>query len=168
MINNLIQKYKNKKGFISIYTMIMIAFLLPFLMFTAIDLNHFMQQNRHLKNLVDNAGASAITMVDDSKIPKGIIAINSKDAQDIVINIIRQQLFLNEDLTPKPESILSEKPTIIVHVLNTGDSVVTPLGTTTAVNPSVVVYAKFPVKGLFFHGITLNIEKEGMSQAQFR
>ena len=32
-----------EKGFASIYTLIVLAFLLPFLLFTVIDINHFMQ-----------------------------------------------------------------------------------------------------------------------------
>lgn len=169
MLNRILKRYLNKKGFVSIYAVLLIAFLLPFLMFSFVDVNHYMQQNRKLKNLVDNSASSAVTMVDSTQLPKGIIQISNTDATNIAMGIIKQDLFLNDDLTPQSKSILSGKPTIQVYVVNNSPTnVTTPLDTVKVQHPSVIVYGKFPVKGLFFSSITVNMTAEGMSQAQFK
>jgi hypothetical protein len=169
MLNRILKRYLNKKGFVSIYAVLLIAFLLPFLMFSFVDVNHFMQQNRKLKNIVDNAAASAVTMVDNTQIPKGIIQITDTDAINIATGIVKQDLFLNNDLTPQSKSILSGKPDLRVYVVNNAPTnVTTPLDTVNAQHPSVIVYGKFPVKGLFFSSISVNITAEGMSQVQFK
>lgn len=168
MIIRLLKKYLNRKGFISIYAILLITFLLPFLLFTVVDVNHFMQQNRKLKNIVDNAGASAVTIIDSNKISKGVIEIIEPDATNVALGIIKKDLFLNDDLTPQPQSILSGRPDIKIYVANGAGSVTTPFGTVNVKKPSVIVYGKFPVKGLWFSNINVNITKEGMSQAQFK
>lgn len=169
MLNMILKQYLNKKGFVSIYALLVIAFLLPLIMFSFVDINHYMQQNRKLKNLVDNSASSAVTMVDETQLPKGIIQISETDAKNIAMSIIKQDLFLNDDLTPQSKSILSGKPTIEVYVVNNPPTTVTTsLDTVNVKSPSVIVCGKFPVKGLFFSSITVNMTAEGMSQAQFK
>lgn len=172
MIDKILKHLKDKKGAVSIYTIILLAFLLPFLMFTVVDVNHYMQQNRRLKNIVDNAGASAVTMINESQLAYGNIEIDTNEASLVVERIVKESLFLNDDLTPKDISVLAEKPEIQVDVVNTppvgGVDVDTPISTIKVTNPSVVVYGKFKVKGLFFSRMSVDIQKVGMSQAQFK
>lgn len=172
MTKKILRNLLNKKGAISIYTIILLSFLLPFLMFTAIDINHYMQQNRKLKNVVDNSASSAITMINESKLSYGEIEIDSREASDVVSRVVKETLYLNDDLTPKDVSVLKERPEINVYVVNnpsvTGTDLSTPIGTVKVKNPSVVVYGKFKVKGLFFSSMSVDIQKVGMSQAQFK
>lgn len=160
-----------EKGFASIYTLIVLAFLLPFLLFTVIDINHFMQQNSHLKSVLDNASASAVTKINNDKLADGIIEINSDEAEEAVLRVLKASLLLNDDLTPKSNSILSEKPEIKIYVVNDaegGKDITTPLGVTNTSRTSVIVYGKFSVKALFINKLALTMEKEGMSQALFK
>lgn len=170
-MKNLIKRLLSEKGFVSIYTLIALGFLVPFLLFMVIDLNHFMQQNSHLKSILDNASASAVTKINNEQLADGIIEINSDEAEKAVLRILKESLLLNDDLTPKSNSILSKKPEIKIYVINDaegGRNIDTPLGTTNTSKTSVIVYGKFSIKALFVNKLALTMEKEGMSQALFK
>jgi hypothetical protein len=165
------QLWKNKKGFISIYMILWMAVLIPILMFVFVDVSHYVYEGIHLKAVTDNASASAITQIKEDLVPQGILEIDEIPAENIALQVIKHDLLLNEDLTPKENSSLKEKPTIQVHIVNvtseTGFDFETPIGIVKIYKPSVVIYAEYPVKGLFYNnGVVL--QKVGVSQVQFK
>ena len=50
---------QNKKGFMSIYAIVMLAVLIPIMFFLTIDLPYLMRMNRTLKSALDNATSTA-------------------------------------------------------------------------------------------------------------
>ncbi|HCL4479973.1 TPA: hypothetical protein N2D99_002040 [Clostridium botulinum] len=162
---------KNKKGICTIYTILVMSAILPILLFIVIDIPHFMQYDRKIKNILDNAGGSAITRLQENHISKGVLELNEPEANKVIENIIKSDLFLKSDLTPDKGSVLKEKPTIqVIYVNNhTGSqTVTTPLGDIKVNKTSVVIYGDFPVKGAFFTGFTGHIKKVAVSQVEFK
>lgn len=162
---------RDKKGFVSIYMILWMAVLIPFFLFICIDYTHYISEHVHLKSVTDNASASAVTQINEDLIKYGALEINTEKAKDVAKNIITKSLNLNSDYSPKDsKSLLSATPTIDIQVINTfseeGIEHSTPAGTVKIHKPSVIVYAEYPVRGLFF-GKVANIKKVGVSQVQF-
>lgn len=162
---------KDKRGFISIYMIMWMAVILPILMFVSVDVSHYVYETIHLKAVTDNASASGVTQIKEDLVPDGILEIDEVKAEEVALKILKHDLLLNDDFTPKENSSLKEKPTIQVHVVNitseNGFDFETPVGIVKIYKPSVVVYAEYPVKGLFYNnGVVL--QKVGVSQVQFR
>ena len=162
----------NKKGFTSIYTILWMAVLFPLLMFTVIDGTHYAYEVIHLKAVTDNAAASAVTQIDTTLIPQGVLQIDTANASSVATTILQTDLNLNSDWTPKDNSIFSGTPTVKIDVVNvtspTGVTYSTPIGNLTIYHPSVVIYAQYPIKGLFFQSDQVTIQKVGVSQVQFK
>ena len=160
---------KNKQGFVSIYAIIMLAVLIPFMFFVAIDLPYYYRMNRNTKNALDNATSTAITCLDETYMANGRLYIDESEATKRAYDVIKEYYYLNDDLTPKENSLITEKPTINIQVINqaNGQIVETANGTTTITNPSVVIYAEIPITGKFFT-ITKKIKHTAVSQVQFK
>lgn len=171
MINKIKNKY-NKKGFISIYVILWMVVLFPLLMFISIDFTHFIHINNQLKDLTDNLSASAVTLLNEDEIPKGVLNIKENEANKIINKIVKNELKLNDDLTPTENSILISEPNIETKIVNevpsSGISVTLKNGDTIKVkNPSVIVSADYPVHGLFFKNMIIHFNKIGTSQVRF-
>lgn len=162
-------KLNNKKGFMSIYIIVMLAVLIPIMFFLTIDLPYMMRMNRTLKSALDNATSTAITYLNESKISAGILEIDVNEANRVVNKVIQEYFYLNDDLTTNEDSLIDGTPKIEIQVINnpTGQRIDTPNGGTIIKNPSVVVYAEFPVKAKF-SGITKTIKHTSVSQVQFK
>lgn len=163
---------KNKKGFISIYMILWLAVLIPFFLFFFMDFTHYVAEHIHLKSITDNASASAVTQLNQELIKYGTLEIDSEKAKDVAKSIIVKSLNLNDNYSIKNEkNVLSEAPTIDIQIVNSysesGLEHTTPLGTVKTYKPSVIIYAEYPVRGLFF-GKVVNVKKVGVSQVQFR
>jgi hypothetical protein len=162
--------FRDKRGFISIYMILWMSVLIPFLLFVFIDVSHYVYEGIHLKAITDNAAASAVTRIKEDLVSEGVLEIDENQAEEVALNIIRNDLHLKNDFTPKSNSLLKEKPKIEVYVLNItskdGYDFETPAGTVKIYNPSVVVYGKYPVKGLFYNNGVV-IQRVGVSQVQF-
>jgi len=163
--------WKDKGGFMSLYMIMWMSVLIPALLFLFIDISHYVHQNVQLSSVTNNASASAVTKIREELVPKGILEINESEANKVVEEIIQHDLQLNKDFSPMKGSSLLDKPVIQVYIVNavppTGTEVNTPAGIVPIKKPSVVVYAKYPVKGMFFNN-SVEMEKIGVSQVKFR
>lgn len=163
---------KDKRGFVSIYMIMWMAVLIPILLFTFIDLTHYIYESKHLKSVTDNATASAVTQIKEDLVPSGVLEIDEIRAEAVALKIFKKDLLLNDDLTPKENSVLKEKPMIQMHVLNItseeGYDFETPAGVVKIFKPSVVIYAEYPVSGLFYYRSGLLLKKVSVSQVQFK
>ncbi|PLS15027.1 cobalt ABC transporter permease [Bacillus sp. M6-12] len=163
---------KNKKGFVSIYMILWMAVLIPILYFTFIDVSHYVYEKGHLKSVTDNASASAVTQIKEDLVPQGILEIDEASAEKVAMDILKHDLLLNDDLTPKENSVLKSKPTIQVNIVNitseSGFDFDTPAGKVKIYKPSVVIYAEYPVKGLFYYKSGVMMKTVGVSQVQFK
>lgn len=165
----LIHNIKNKKGFMSIFVIMMLAVLIPIMFFLTIDLPYMMRMNRTLKNSLDNATSTAITYLNEDKISQGLLEINTNEASAVVKKVVKEYFYLNDDLTTNEDSLIDEKPILQIQVINnpTGQQIDTPNGGTVINNPSIVVYAEFPVKAKFT-GITKSIKHTSVAQVKFK
>lgn len=165
ILNNL----KNKKGFMSIYVIVMLAVLIPIMFFLTIDLPYMMRMNRTLKSALDNATSTAITNLNESKISQGILEIDVDEANKIIKKVIQEYFYLNDDLTINENSLIDGTPKVEIQVINNaiGQRIDTPNGGTIIKNPSIIVYAEFPVKAKFY-GITKTIKHTSVAQVQFK
>lgn len=165
-------KKLNNKGFISIYTILWLCVLFPLLLFVSIDVSYYMHQNNRLKSITDNATASAVTYLDETQIPYGKLVIEEVEAKKAIMDIIRKDLSLNDDMTPKSDSVLGAAPKINVQVVNNvpsaGIEVTTPQGNVTIKNSTVLTTVEYPIKGLFYHKTIANFKKLSVSQVQFK
>ena len=64
-----LKRIKEKKGSGAIISMLLIAGLLPLLLFTFIDVPYYNQYHRRMKNIVDNTAASAVTRLNEELFP---------------------------------------------------------------------------------------------------
>lgn len=155
-----IKKIFNKKeGFISIVGIIMGASLFISIMWVMMDLAYYAQQNRSTKNILDNASASAVTMIDETTLGTGNIKFLRTEAKNVAMTIIRNDLFLDNNNIPLENSPLREAPFIEVYVID--DNIDKKNGTPVQIgrgnsvktlnvkNPSIIIYAELPVKGIF-------------------
>lgn len=165
IFNNL----KNKKGFMSIYAIVMLAVLIPIMFFLTIDLPYMMRMNRTLKNALDNATSTAITYLNESKISQGVLEIDVDESNKVIKKIIQEYFYLNDDLTINENSLIDGTPKVEIQVINNaiGQRIDTPNGGTIINNPSVIVYAEFPVKAKFY-GVTKTIKHTSVAQVQFK
>lgn len=161
----------NKNGFISIYMIMWLAVLVPFFIFTFMDVTHYVAESIHLKGVTDNASASAVTQIKEELVKYGTLEIDTVKAEKVARKIIADSLNLNEDLTKKSgTNVLKSEPMVSVQVINifsdAGLPVETPLGQVKIYKPSVIVYVEYPVRGLFFK-TNVTMKKIGISQVQF-
>ena len=167
----IIDNVKNKKGFITIYMILWMAVLIPFFLFIFMDITHYASESIHLKGITDNASASAVTQINNDLVKYGTLEIDGAKAEKVALNIIAGSLNLFDDLSLKSDvNVLKSPPTVNVQVVNSysdlGTVVTTPAGDIKIYKPSVIVYAEYPVRGVFF-GTTVVMKKIGVSQVQF-
>lgn len=165
-------KLLNKKGFTSIYMILWMAVLIPFFLFIFMDLTYYVSEHIRLKSITDNAAASAVTQINEDLVKFGTLEIDNTKANEVAKEIIIRNLNLNDDFSPaETNKTMSQSPTIDIRVFNTflesGYEYETPIGKVLLKKPSVVIYAEYPVEGLFFKKI-VNVKKIGVSQVQFR
>lgn len=162
---------KNKKGFMAIYVIIALSVFVPISLFVSIDMPYMMTMNRKIKNTVDNASATAITCINEQMASTGVIHINSNEAEIMAKKVIKESFGLGDDLSVNENSLIADAPTVTVKVINNPKSestYETPNGTFDIKNPSVIVYAEFPVQAKFLKMAKPVIKYTGISQAQFK
>lgn len=163
---------KSKDGFVSIYAILWLSVLVPFLIFVFVNFTLMIKQKINYKNICDNAASSAVTYLDQDSITDGILRVRNSDAEKIVNNVIKNELNLNDDLTPNKDSLISQKPIIETKVYNdvpnSGLIVKTRFGNEIKLTkPSVIVVGEFPVSTGFKTTKGVTIKSYGVAQVQF-
>lgn len=165
MLKNKIKLRKNKKGYISLYTILWLSVFVPFLIFIFVQFTLMVKQIVTYKNICDNAASSAVTYLDEDLIPDGIIKIRENDAKKAAKDIIISSLNLNENLTVNSNSIIPKDPTIVIEVYNdvpeSGLTITKFNNKIKITKPSVIVTGEFPTY------TRAKIKSIGVAQAQF-
>lgn len=173
MIDKLKNNLKKKDGFMSVVSIIFGASLLLTFMWLMVDLTYYAQQNRSTKNILDNATASAVTRVDENTLGSGNIKFKKAEAEKVAMDILRRDLFLDNEYNPLPQSPLKSAPEVKIYVV---DDINSPGGKVVDVsgiknirvkNPSVIIYAKLPLKGIFFKNIGPTFQHISASQVSY-
>lgn len=148
---------KNNKGFTTIAMLVIIGGLIPIIFFTSVDLTHFMQVNAKLNNTTNNIGSSLSTSC-----KKGSYDLNYEEMNKITNEMLKENLNLEDDLSPKEKSVLYNKPKVDIKILNNVKSGKKVSGTVVenryVDKPSIKVDINYPVQGLFFKSIRVNIK----------
>ena len=165
------QRNKRKKGYISIMTIVFLAFFIPFTIFIGIQLPKMYGENSALKDTVDNISGSVITRIDDNRLTKGNIQINEAEAVATAQEMFKSEMNLNDDFTPKNPDAYVGNPKLDVVVIN--DPLKTPVyktekETIEITNPTVIVTATVTYKKIGIMGRDITMQKTGMSQVQFK
>lgn len=160
----------NKKGFVSIYIILWLAVLIPFLLFVFVDLMQYSNQNVKLRSVTNNAAASAVSRLNEDRLPEGILEIDEDKAVETIEEILRKDLLLDENFEPLEGSTLREAPEIEIYIANEEDGsteISVPTDTFFIDNTAVVIYAKYNVRGLFFHRSGVERQYLAISDAFF-
>lgn len=156
---------QNKKGYMSLYTILWLSVFLPFLFFMFIYFTLMVKQIINYKNLCDNAASSAVTYLQEELIPDGIIKIRESDAKRIAKEVIVNNLYLNDDFTINNNSKIHKNPIITIEVYNnipTSGLIINKFNKQIKLTkPSVVVTGEFPT-----HSPAI-IKSIGVAQVQF-
>lgn len=90
---------KNKKdGFISIVALIIMAILIPLLLFLVVDMQYYLQANKKVKSIVDNVAASASTTVIPDKLANGILELDYDKAETYIMEDLASWFNLEETI----------------------------------------------------------------------
>lgn len=166
-------KIKEKKGFISIVSIILGSSLFISFMWLTMDLTYYIQQNRSTKNILDNASASAVTRVNESTLGSGNIKFIESEVKEMAMAILKGDLFLDDNNNPLPQSPLRNAPEIEILAIDNVDRVngtnvsVAGVKTINVKNPTVIVYAKLPIKGLFIKDVGATFTHISASQVSY-
>ena len=157
-------KLNDKKGFLSIFTILILSAIIPLSLFIAIDLPYFVQMNRKVKNILDNSTSAGITQIN----PANITEINSDKAIKLATDVFISGFKLNEDLTPNSESIIKSAPELHMEMIKPSPYDITNIKTSKGLykieEPSLVANVKVEVKGKVFKMLKVNILKTSISQ----
>lgn len=155
---------KNQNGFMSIYTILLLSVLLPFLIFFAVEMIHFSNAKDIISTTTERMGKHAVRSVE---VVDDVIHFNEEEAADIAYNLLIENLHLHGDYTPTEQSSLKEKPTYFfdIHYPDKEFSEYVPTEinlhgqSITLEYPAVSVYVKAKPKGVF---VNQNVEFEKM------
>ena len=166
------KKKTNEQGFTSIYVIILMTVLLPFVIFVFVTFSHMVQNTIYFKNLSDNAASSAVVCLNEQKLQDGIVFINEEEAIAKAKTVIANELNLNPDLTVNSNSKIKENPNITISVYNDvpeeGRVITTSLGKDIKIfKPSVVVVAEYPTLKITNVNATGTIKNIGVAGAEF-
>ena len=95
-----LKRIKEKKGSGAIISMLLIAGLLPLLLFTFIDVPYYNQYHRRMKNIVDNTAASAVTRLNEELLSAGTIELDKAESMTLMYEILEDWFGLEPYLYP--------------------------------------------------------------------
>lgn len=170
----------NKKGSIALYSVIIMCVVLPMMIFLAVDLPFLLNVHRKAKNVLDNAGSSAILALDEAELALGRLTVIEPKAQSIIYRLIASEFKLDPvTLEPLDGSYVTKKPRVEIRVINNPTSTVqvrVPEQTMSDAEKfddiyvdetSVVIYMDLEIQSLFFRNYKPRIEKATAAQSQF-
>lgn len=159
----------NKKGFVSIVVLIVMACLLPFLIFLFSDLTHVRYAETKLQHITDNACSSASMALDTNALQDGKKVINEEQATQIVKSILKSELQLNDDLSPiEGKGMLFDKPKINLKIYNNipeqGYVIKTTKRSIKLKNTSAILEVEYPIHLAFFKSAKFKVNKISVKQ----
>ena len=185
----MMKKLKETKGGISIFTIMILAFLLPFAFWVGIELPKIHEANQRVKDAVDSSASSAVTLImgnvdkSENYLAKGQFRIGDEGRYEIeqtAKEILGLKMGLSYDRNTKkfeipPGSSISQD--IEVEVQTIGDEKISINGvaivdskletgrwTKKIDSPTVIVEAKITFKKIGSFGKDITVKQVGMSQ----
>ena len=175
-------KLKSQSGAISIFAVLMMVFLLPFAIWIGIELPKMHEANQRVKDAVDSAASSAVTIVDNSRFDEGFVQYNDSEINQVASQMVADKLGVvleKGKWQPKlGSSIKKDSVEIRVRSYDHGEvSESMPLSVTGSIpnkdamywtktieKPTVIVEAKVTYKKIGWWGNDLTVYHTGMSQ----
>lgn len=179
----ILKKLKDKTGAVSIYVIIIMTVLLPFVIWVGIELPKMHENNQLVKDAVDSSSASTITLIDDSGfsggkvyLKKGEIITASKEIFGSKMGL-KYNEYSNEYIIDSKSGISKNPaPNVIVTVIDETELAEKGEYTVhgnisnwskTITNPTVIIEAEVTFKKIGVFGKNVTINQVGMSQAVF-
>lgn len=168
---------KDTSGAISIFAVMMMVVLLPMAIWVGIELPKMHEANQRVKDAVDSAASSAVTIIDETEFADGKVLFDEAQVRQLASQLVSQKLGLDSQLKPKEGSAIREegievKVTVIDDNdlnANGGEVTITPqaLNETWSKKvdkPTIVVETKVTFKKIGWWGDDLTVYQTGMSQ----
>lgn len=182
----MIKKLKERTGAISIFTIIVLVFLLPLAFWVGIELPKMHEANQRVKDAVDSASSSSVTMINEKSFADSKILLDKVEIEHVAKEILGQKMGITyhrslRDFEIPPGSSVSKDTKIEVAVQTIDDDdlvmingvrqskeVYSKLGSWSKKvnNPIVVVEAKITFKKIGFMGNDMTVTQVGMSQVR--
>lgn len=178
-MKKLTKKLKDTSGAISIFAVMIMVFLLPFAIWIGIELPKMHEANQRVKDAVDSAASSAITIIDNSKFEDGEILLDDGTVKALAVQLVGEKLGIDAstgELLPKEgSSIMKEGIEIKVRAIDDAD--LPPGGSITVSSqvpgktwtksiskPTIIVETQVTYKKIGWWGDDLTVYHVGMSQ----
>ncbi|MEM1724708.1 MAG: hypothetical protein QXW71_02900 [Thermoplasmata archaeon] len=142
-------------GTVVLFAAVLVFVVLP-VMSVILEKNIMLAKGQIIKDAVDITNIASYTAL-KSTISEKVIDINNTKLYSVYTSMLAKNLNLNEDLTPKPNSV-AEGPVTInsLIVYTSGFPVVCPEGNT-LVRPSVHAVITVPVKPSLYREVILSL-----------
>lgn len=183
------RKLKENKGGISIFTVMILVFLLPFAIWVGIEFPKMHETNERVKDAVDSSAASTVTLLDNSEYIEGKILFQSSDEiEESAREIFAMKMGLDyfpgtKTFAPKPGSNIDDESDIKVVVQSFDDNDLFINGVPSEMpissvlmgtdgwnrnikHPTIVVEAELTFKKIGWFGKDLTVTHVGMSQVK--
>lgn len=156
----------------SILVLLFIAVLLPILLFSFLEFNHYWHLKEKFQSYNDHIASSAVMCLDEEFLKEGTIVIDTEEATKIAEEMMKQAYHLNDDLTISEDYLLKSNPVLKVYVINSvssdGTKFITDEGYEfTLYKPSVIVYTECQPNGILFDKF-INIKSLSVQEASFK
>lgn len=114
-----VEKFREEKGSISMFVMVLMIVLLPFGLWVGVQLPEKIQATYAVKQMAMNTADSIITRLDESALSQGHVRVDIDEAREIADLIIRETLNLDSEGNPSGKGVLKEP--IQIHFLDGND-----------------------------------------------
>lgn len=176
------QILKSRKGSSSIFVIMILVFLFPFAIWVGIELPKTHEANQRVKDAVDSAASSAVTIVDNSRFDDGYVKYNDTEIYNLASRMVAEKIgaeLVDGVWQPKEGSAI-KKDSVEIKVRAYDHEEVnesTPISvnavipnsngsywTKTIKKPTVIVETKVTYKKIGLWGDDVTIYQTGMSQ----
>lgn len=138
------ERWRDRKGFVSLFVMLLLASMLPLWLFSLAELQYLYMMKDRAQQIADRMAEAAIQEIDEEAWSRHEIKIDEKAAKEIA-----NRLF--EEYTNKMEGVIREAPSHTIMVNNHVPTDVSVNGQTTQLShPFVMVSVSLVPKGIFF------------------
>ena len=184
------KKLKEQTGAISIFTIMVLVVLLPLAFWVGIELPKMHEANQRVKDAVDSASSSSVTIIDESEFADGKILLNENEIEYVAKEIFGQKMGItyqrdtnkfdippgssvNEDTEVQVEVEVVDDDKLLVDGVRGDVDVKSQIEMdeakqwrTTINYPTVVVETKITFKKIGFFGKDMTVTQVGMSQVR--
>ncbi|TCJ98258.1 UNVERIFIED_ORG: hypothetical protein BDK47_11844 [Anoxybacillus amylolyticus] len=144
------EQWRDRKGFVSLFVLLLFASMLPLLFFSLVELQYLYAMKDRAQQIADRMAEAAIQEIDEDAWGRHEVVIDERSAKEIA-----NRLF--EENTNKMEGAIREATAPVIMVGNDVPIAVSVNGQTIQLShPFVMVSVSLAPKGIFFRGMEVH------------